>query len=91
MTKGSVLVNAVAVLMELHSLSDAMAAKHIVWEIIRDTENRMRIEYEDLKASKNSLNGNQWRYIDAILECAAGNTFCSATIARYGGKAVADD
>lgn len=84
-TKGFVLVNAVAVMMELHSLSEPAAAKNMVWEIIRDIENRMCKEYVELKASKNQLNAMQWRYIDATLECAVGNLFTSATIARYGG------
>lgn len=84
-TQGTVLVNAVSVLTELYSLSDTTTAKCMLWSVIRDIENRMRAEYEDLKTSKTPLSAEQWRYIDALLECAAGNIFCSATIARYGG------
>ena len=80
------LINIVEVFRRVVSLPDEDAAKGMAYSYQLQIEEWIEDELQRLRTN-NELSDEQWRFLYAIIACAAGNAFYSMTSSRYGGEA----
>ena len=83
--KSPYLINVVAVVQRFCSFSDPSSAKAICYALQLEVERAITAEINVLRREGN-LTQDQWNFIEATLEMAAGNVFYSTVAARYGGE-----
>lgn len=79
------MINVVDVFRRLLSLQDEEAAKGLAYAYQLQSEEWMKEELERFRM-KDDLSKKQWRFIEAVVACAAGNAFYSMVSCRYGGE-----
>lgn len=79
------LINIIDIVQRIMSLPDTDSAKVMSYAYQLQTERWMSEELERLKEHED-LDIDQWRYLKATYDCAAGNVFFSMTSSRYGGE-----
>lgn len=82
------MINIVAVLQNLMSLQDSVAAKGAAYAYQLQVEAWIVAELDALAAYGN-LTDEEWWFLEAVFLSVSGNTFFCMTSSRYGGKAAA--
>ena len=77
------MINVVHVIKEINDVDD-VAAKSMAYAWQLWTENQIGKELEAMRDS--ALSPEEWEFVDAALIAAAGDTFTSVVMSRYGGE-----
>lgn len=79
------IINVVDVVQQLMSLPDSDSAKTTAYTYQLQIEAWMVQEIQRMDREE-QLTSEQWQYLEAVYDCAAGNVFFSMTSSRYGGE-----
>ena len=79
------MINVVHVIKTIEQVGDDEAAKSMAYARLLWTENELIKELDALKRQE-ALSLEEWKFVEAALVAAAGNTFTSVVMSRYGGK-----
>ena len=79
------LINVVDVVQKFCSFPGPSSAKAICYALQLEVEQAITDEISSLR-KYGALSHDQWSFIEATLEMAAGNVFYSVVAARYGGE-----
>ena len=79
------LINVVDVVQKFCLFPDPSSGKAVCYALQLEVEKAITDEISSLRKD-GDLTQDQWNFIDATLEMAAGNVFYSIVAARYGGE-----